>query len=64
MAEQPQQAGAASQLGDTSAVDALIDNLDAQTDAFRRVIEETTGKRQEWSDYIALINRQIWTKNA
>ncbi len=43
---------------------AHIDNLDAQTDAFRRVIEETTGKRQEWSDYIALISRQIWTKNA
>ena len=42
---------------------AHIDNLDAQTDAFRRVIEETTGKRQEWSDYIALINRQIWTTN-
>lgn len=41
---------------------AHIDNLDAQTDAFRRVIEETTGKRQEWSEYIALISRQIWTK--
>lgn len=42
---------------------ALIDNLDAQTDAFRGVIRETKGKRQEWSDYIQLINRQIWTKD-
>ena len=41
---------------------ALIDNLDAQADAFRGVIGETKGKRQEWSDYIALIGRQIWAK--
>lgn len=42
---------------------ALIDNLDAQTDAFKRVIEEAKGKRQEWSDYLPLIQRQIWTKD-
>ena len=41
---------------------AHIDNLDAQTDAFRGVVKETKGKRQEWSDYLPLINRQIWTK--
>lgn len=38
------------------------DNLDAQTDAVSRVIKETREKRQEWSDYIALIDRQIWAK--
>lgn len=42
---------------------ALIDNLDAQTDAFRGVVNETKGKRQEWSDYIQMIGRQIWTKD-
>lgn len=41
---------------------AHIDNLDAQTDAFKRVIEDATTKGQEWSDYQNLISRQIWTK--
>lgn len=41
---------------------AHIDNLDAQVDAFRRVIAETRDKRQEWSDYIAMIDRQIFAK--
>lgn len=39
---------------------AHIDNLDAQADAFRRVVQETKGKRQEWSEYITMISRQIW----
>ncbi len=38
------------------------DNLSAQTNAFGRVIAETKDKERPWSDYIALINRQIWTK--
>ena len=36
------------------------DNLDAQTDAVTRVIEETRHKQQEWSDYLPLIERQVW----
>ncbi|MCH7960665.1 MAG: HD domain-containing protein [Candidatus Hydrogenedentes bacterium] len=39
-----------------------IDDLDAQADAFVRVIGETRQKNQEWSDYITLIERQIWSK--
>lgn len=39
-----------------------IDDLDAQADAFRRVIEETGARGQEWSEYINLIQRQVWTK--
>ncbi len=38
------------------------DNLDAQADAFERVSEETRKKGQPWSDYIPLIERQIWAK--
>lgn len=38
------------------------DNLDAQTDAFQRVIEDTRQKGREWSDYLQPIDRQIWTK--
>jgi len=38
------------------------DNLDAQTDAVTRVIEETREKRQEWSEYLPLIERQVWAK--
>ena len=41
-----------------------IDDLDAQTDAFRRVIEETNAGGQEWSEYITLIGRQVWNKPA
>lgn len=37
------------------------DNLDAQTDAFERVINETRDKGQEWSEYFPTIDRQIWT---
>ncbi len=43
---------------------AHIDNLDAQTDAFARVIEETSSKGEAWSDYIGMIDRQIWTKKS
>ena len=39
-----------------------IDNLDAQAAAFSRIIEETSGQGKEWSDYIPLIERVIWTK--
>jgi 3'-5' exoribonuclease len=38
------------------------DNLDAQTDAFQRVIEDARQKGREWSEYLPPIDRQIWTK--
>ncbi len=38
------------------------DNLDAQANAFTRVIEETRQRGLAWSDYISMIDRQIWTK--
>lgn len=41
-----------------------IDNLDAQAAAFDRIIEETRGKQQPWSDYLPLIKRVIYTKIA
>ncbi len=37
-----------------------IDNLDAQADAFIRVINETRERGEEWSSYINQIDRQIW----
>ena len=39
-----------------------IDNLGAQVDAFLRIVEETKLRGQDWSDYIGLIERPIWTK--
>ncbi len=39
-----------------------IDNLDAQLNAVERVIEETKGRGDSWSDYLPQIDRQIWTK--
>jgi 3'-5' exoribonuclease len=39
-----------------------IDNLDAQAAAVSRIVRETKEKRLEWSDYIQLIDRVIWTK--
>lgn len=39
-----------------------IDNLDAQTTAFLRIIQETRDNGQEWSDYQPLIDRIIWAK--
>jgi len=39
-----------------------IDNLDAQADAFMRIADETREKGQAWSDYIGMIDRQVWTK--
>ena len=39
-----------------------IDNLGAQLDAMLRIAEETKDKRGSWSDYIPLMDRQIWTK--
>jgi len=41
---------------------ALIDDLDAQTDAFNRVIEETQAKGQNWSDYLPIVERQLWAR--
>ncbi len=39
-----------------------IDNLDAQAAAFTRIIRETRDRGQEWSEYMPLIDRVIWTK--
>jgi 3'-5' exoribonuclease len=39
-----------------------IDNLDAQADAFMRIMDETREKGQVWSEYIQMIDRQVWTK--
>lgn len=39
-----------------------VDNLDAQTAAFSRIIKETREKGQEWSEYLPLIDRVIWAK--
>lgn len=36
------------------------DNMDAQCDALIRIIQETREKHQEWSEFIPLINRQVW----
>jgi len=38
------------------------DDLDAQADAITRTIKETRDKNVEWSDYLPLIERQIWAK--
>jgi 3'-5' exoribonuclease len=38
------------------------DNLDAQADAITRVIKESRDRHQEWSDFLPLIDRQIWAK--
>jgi 3'-5' exoribonuclease len=40
-----------------------LDNLDAQAAAFTRLIEETREKGQSWSEYVNLIDRQVWTKD-
>ena len=40
-----------------------LDNLDAQANAFTRVVEETRQRDQSWSEYLNLIDRQIWTKD-
>lgn len=37
-----------------------IDNLDAQTAAFSRIIQDARDKGQEWSEYMPLIDRMIW----
>ncbi len=39
-----------------------IDNLGAQLDAFNRIVEEAKLRGQDWSEYIGLIDRPIWTK--
>lgn len=41
---------------------ALIDDLDAQTDAFNRVVEEIQAKGQNWSEYLPIVERQIWAR--
>ena len=40
-----------------------IDNLGAQVDAFERLVGEAKERGQNWTDYIPLIDRQVWTKN-
>lgn len=40
----------------------FIDNLDAQTEAFLRVIRETRSRGQDWSDYQPLVDRVIWAR--
>ncbi|MFP6615357.1 MAG: HD domain-containing protein [Candidatus Hydrogenedentota bacterium] len=42
---------------------AHIDNLDAQANAFDNVISANQTKGQEWSEYIGMIDRQIWNKD-
>ena len=42
---------------------AHIDNLDAQANAFDNVIAANHSKGQEWSEYIGMIDRQIWNKD-
>ena len=42
---------------------AHIDNLDAQANAFDNVIASNEAKGQEWSEYINMIDRQIWNRN-
>ncbi len=37
------------------------DNLDAQTNAFLQVRDRTEDRGEQWSEYIALIERQLWT---
>ncbi len=39
---------------------AHIDNLDAQADAYNGVINNLKTKNQEWSEFIPMIDRQIW----
>ncbi len=39
-----------------------LDNLDAQANAFTRIVEETRQRGQNWSDYISLIDRQLWAQ--
>jgi len=39
-----------------------IDNLDAQTNAYDNVITQAKDKGQEWTEYIGMIQRQIWTR--
>jgi 3'-5' exoribonuclease len=41
---------------------ALIDDLDAQTDAFNRVIDETRSKGRSWSEFLPIVDRQIWAR--
>jgi 3'-5' exoribonuclease len=38
------------------------DNLDAQADALTRVMKETRERHEEWSEFLPLIDRQIWAK--
>jgi 3'-5' exoribonuclease len=42
---------------------AHIDNLDAQANAFDNVITSNQQKGQEWSEYIGMIDRQIWNRD-
>lgn len=37
-----------------------MDDLNAQANAFRRIIQETRARDNEWSEYQRIISRQIW----
>jgi 3'-5' exoribonuclease len=37
-----------------------IDDLNAQSAAFSRIIRESRSKAQEWSDYLPIIDRAVW----
>jgi 3'-5' exoribonuclease len=39
-----------------------IDNLSAQANATERIIEETRGRGEPWSEYFINLDRQFWTK--
>jgi len=41
-----------------------IDNLDAQAAAYSRIARESRDKNQPWSEYMPLIDRMIWSKEA
>ena len=40
-----------------------VDDLSAQVNAFSRIIAETRDRGESWSDYVPLIERQVWTKD-
>jgi hypothetical protein len=41
-----------------------MDDLNAQANAFMRIIGDTRKRESEWSDYQNIIDRQIWTGDA
>lgn len=41
-----------------------LDNMGAQVDAMTRLVDEARDRGQVWSDYVPLIDRQVWTKDS